>query len=71
MSFRVIGIFVEVLVLIGVIYSLLFGVRMVIFDIGLEPKYDRFVKWVLILVGSLISVFFIAHLTLFYPRLVP
>jgi type IV secretory pathway VirB2 component (pilin) len=55
----------------GVIYCLFLAARLTILDVGFHSKYDRFVKWVLGIVGVLVSAFFIAHLTLFYPKLLP
>ena len=71
MSFRILAIAIEVVIMVALTYSLLLGMRLTVFDIGLEPKYDRFLKWVLAIVGCLISAFFVAHLTLFYPKLLP
>lgn len=68
---RPIAIAVEVLILIGVIYCLFLAVRLTILDVGFRSKYDRFVKWALGIVGIVLSAFFIAHLTLFYPKLLP
>ncbi len=69
--FRVIAICIEVLILMALLFSILLGVGLLVFDIGLHPKYSRFIRWALVLVGSLVSAFFAAHLTLFYPKLVP
>jgi len=71
MFFRVIAICIEVLILITMLFSILLGVGLLLFDIGLHPRYNRFIKWTLVLVGSLVSAFFVAHLALFYPKLVP
>ena len=71
MVFRVIALSVEVLILMAVLFSILLGVGPLLFDIGLHPKYNRFIKWALALVGGLVSAFFVAHLALFYPKLVP
>jgi hypothetical protein len=68
---RAIAIIVEVLILVGVIYCLFLAARLTILDVGFQPKYDRFVKWALGIVGAVISAFFVAHLTLFYPKLLP
>jgi hypothetical protein len=59
---------VEVIVLMGVIYSLLLGVKLSALDFGLEEKYQRFIERVWVIVGSLGLVFFVAHLVAFYPR---
>ena len=68
---RAIAIVIEVLILMGVIYCLFLAARLTILDVGFDSKYDRFVKWTLGVVGAVVSAFFIAHLTLFYPKLHP
>ncbi len=68
---RAIAIIIEVLILTGVIYCLFLAVRLTFLDIGFRPKYERFVRWALGIVGVVLTVFFIAHLTLFYPKLLP
>lgn len=68
-SFRPVAIVVEVIILMGVISSLFLGVKLTAFDFGLEEKYQKFIDWVLIIMGCLALVFFIAHLVTFYPRL--
>ena len=66
---RVIAILVEVLILASVISVLIFGVRLTIFDLGLDAKYKKVASMALILAGGMVLVFFIAHLTAFYPGL--
>ena len=66
---RAIAIFVEVAILAAVIYALVTGVRLIIFELGLGPKYKKFIIVVLVMVGSLIVVFFIAHLAFLYPTI--
>jgi hypothetical protein len=68
---RAIAIVIEVLILMGVIYCLFLAARLTILDVGFDSKYDRFMKWALGIVGAVVSAFFIAHLTLFYPKLHP
>ncbi len=68
---RATAIVIEVLVLMGVIYCLFLAARLTILDVGFQPKYDRFVRWALGIVGAMLSAFFVAHLTLFYPKLLP
>lgn len=65
------AIVIEVLILVGVIYCLFLSARLTILDIGFRSKYDRFLKWALGIVGVVLTAFFIAHLTLFYPKLLP
>jgi hypothetical protein len=67
----VIAISIEVIILMAVLYSILLGVGLTFFDVGLQPKYKRFFKVVLATAGGLISVFFVAHLIMFYPNIVP
>lgn len=64
---RVIAIFIEVVILAAVMYCLLTGVRLTVFDLGMGLKYKRVVALVLLLVGFITVFFFIAHLTSFYP----
>jgi len=64
---RTIAVIIEVAILIAVIYVLLSGVKLTAFDLGLGVKYKKMVTAVLIVAGSIVVVFFIAHLTTFYP----
>ena len=66
---RTIAIFVEVLILAAITYALLNGVRLILFDLGLGLKYGKAVAMMLVTVGCILVVFFIAHLTTFYPAL--
>lgn len=68
-SLRPIAIIVEVIILMVMIYSLFFGVKLTALDFGLGQKYQKFIDWVLIIMGCLALVFFVAHLVTFYPRL--
>ena len=68
---RAVAIVIEVLILMGVIYCLFLAARLTILDVGFNSKYDRFLRWALGIVGAMVSAFFIAHLTLFYPKLLP
>jgi hypothetical protein len=66
---RLIAIIVEVIILMGVIYSLFLGVKYTALDFGLGEKYKSFIGWVFMIMGCMALVFFIAHLFTFYPRL--
>ncbi len=68
-SLRPVAIIVEVIVLMGVIYSLFLAVKLSIIDFGLEEKYQRFFDRVFMIIGCLALVFFVAHLFSFYPRI--
>lgn len=67
-SFRPLAIVVELAILMAVIYSLFAGFKFAAFDSGLDQKYKPFIERVLMIMGCLALVFFIAHLLAFYPR---
>jgi hypothetical protein len=64
---RTVAIFIEVLFLAGIMLSLLLGAKLILFDLGLKPKYKKMVTIALVLVGCVALVFFISHLSTFYP----
>ena len=66
---RTVAILVELLILALVIGALLTGVWLTVFDLGLGAKYRKIVAMALVLVGGMVVIFFIAHLTLFYPTI--
>ncbi len=66
---RAVAIFVEVLILAAVILSLLWAVRLILFDLWLGPKYKSIATMLLVTIGVVVVVFFVAHLTAFYPSL--
>ena len=66
---RTIAVIVEVLLLAVVAYSVLNGVRLTALDFGLKDKYRRAIAMALFVVGGIVVVFFIAHLTLWYPTI--
>ena len=66
---RAIAILIEVVILAAVMYALLRGVNIIAFDLGLGEKYKKFITMALIAVGGIAVIFFIAHLTSFYPSL--
>lgn len=68
-SLRPIAIVVELAILMAVIYSLFAGLKFAALDFGLDQKYKPFIEWVLIIIGCLALVFFVAHLIAFYPHL--
>jgi succinate dehydrogenase/fumarate reductase cytochrome b subunit len=67
MWLRIIAIIVEVLLLAGITYAVLNGVRLTASDLGIGPKYGRAVVLALLAVGFIVVIFFIAHLITFYP----
>lgn len=64
---RVISILIEILILSVLIYALLKGVWLFLFDIGLAARYRKALTMLLVLAGSMAVVFFISHLFSFYP----
>ena len=64
---RTIAIFIEVIILSALLYCLLKGAWLAIFDLGLGQKYKKAVAMALVAVGVIVAVFLIAHLTAFYP----
>ncbi len=66
---RVIAIFVEVAILASIIYVLLTGVWLTVFDLGLGSKYKKAVAMALVLAGCMAVLFFIVHLASFYPTI--
>ena len=68
-SLRPVTIVVELAILTAALYSFLIGFRSTLFDLGLDQKYQRFVRISLFIIGGLVLSFLIAHLITFYPRL--
>ncbi len=66
---RAIAVFIEVIILMAITYSVLNGARLTAFDLGIGPKYSKAIAMVLVAIGFIIVVFFIAHLTTFYPAI--
>ncbi len=66
---RPIAIAVELAILAAILFSFLAGSRLALFDLGLDRKYQRFVKISLLIIGGLVLSFLIAHLITFYPHL--
>ena len=67
MPVRAIAISLELVLLIGLLLSLLTGAGLALFDLGIRLKYRQAVAVALIALGSLLVIFFIAHLISFYP----
>lgn len=66
---RVIAIFIEVIILAALLGCLLYGVWLAMFDLGLGERYKKAITVVFVIVGCLIVVFLVAHLTTFYPTI--
>jgi len=67
-SLRPIAIIIELIILMAIICSLFAGVEFALFDLGLNQKYKKFIKWTMMIMGCLALAFFVAHLITFYPR---
>jgi succinate dehydrogenase/fumarate reductase cytochrome b subunit len=68
-SLRPILIFLELIILTAILYSLLGGIKFTLFDFGMDQKYHRMIKVTFIILGCLVFSFLIAHLFTFYPRI--
>ena len=66
---RTVAIFIEVLILATLMYSLLKGVLLILLDLGVGQKYKKMLTVFLATIGTFSVVFFIAHLTSFYPTI--
>ena len=66
---RAIAVFLEVVLLAAIAYAVLNGVRLAAFDLGIGPKYRKAIAMMLLAVGVILVVFFVAHLTTFYPAI--
>ena len=69
MFLRIVAIIIEVLILLAIAYVVLNGLRLTVFDLGIKAKYNKVVAMALIAVGIIFLIFFIAHLTTFYPTI--
>jgi hypothetical protein len=66
---RALAIVIEVIILAAIIFSLLWAVRLILFDLVLKPKYKGIITLLLAAVGAASVIFFISHLISFYPTL--
>ena len=64
---RVFGIIIEMLILAGFAYCILRGVHLAGFQTGMGLKYQKMFSILLTVVGMIVVVFFISHLTMLYP----
>ena len=66
---RAVAIFLEVLLLAVIAYAVLYGVKLAVMDLGVGSKYSKALTMALVAVGIIVVVFFVAHLTTFYPMI--
>ena len=64
---RAMAIIIEVVILAAIAYAVLNGIRLAALDLGVKPKYNKAIIMALFTAGAIVVVFFIAHLTTFYP----
>jgi hypothetical protein len=65
---RGLDILLELILLTALLYSFLKAFKLTLFDLGLHPKYKRFVRISLFIIGGMVLSFLIAHLITFYPN---
>ncbi len=70
-SFRTLVIVIELIVITGTIYGLFLGLRLALSDLGLNPKYQEFIRLALTTMWILVMIFFVSHVILFYPDISP
>jgi len=66
---RVIAVLIEVAILGVVFYSIIAGVRLILFDLGIKQQYNKIVTLFLAAAGCLFLVFLFSHLFTFYPEI--
>ena len=64
---RVVAVFLEVSVLGVMIFCLVWGLKLLLEDLGLNKKYDKVIVMALSVVCFIIVIFFTIHLSSFYP----
>ncbi len=64
---RVVAVLLEVLVLAGMIFSILWGVKLLLADLGINSKYNKAIMMALSVLFGILVFFFIMHLSAFYP----
>jgi hypothetical protein len=67
---RAIAIAIEVVILAAIMFSLLWAIRLTLLDLGLGTRYKGIITMLLVAVGMVSVIFFIGHLTSFYPTIV-
>ena len=68
-ALRALAIFLEVLILTSIISCILIGVRLILSDFGVGPKYNKILVMALATGGGILVVFFVIHLSAFYPSI--
>ena len=64
---RTIAIVIELTFIMGTIFAFFLGLRLALSDLGVSPKYQKFLRLALTTMWIMVMVFFVSHLILFYP----
>ncbi|MCX5998770.1 MAG: hypothetical protein NTU41_04060 [Chloroflexi bacterium] len=64
---RAFAIFLEMLVLGGIAFCSIRAVQLILRDVGIGPKYEKPVGIAMVFVFCVMVIFFITHLSSFYP----
>jgi succinate dehydrogenase/fumarate reductase cytochrome b subunit len=64
---RIVAIIIEVLLLAAIAYAVFNGIRLAAVDLGVKARYNKAITVALVAGGVILLIFFIAHLTTFYP----
>lgn len=64
---RVVAVLLEVSVLGTMILCLVWGLKLLLEDLGLNKKYDKVIVMALAVVFFIVVIFFTIHLSAFYP----
>lgn len=67
---RVVAVLLEVSVLGVMMFCLVWGLKLLLEDLGLNKKYNRVIVMALTVVWFIVVIFFTIHLSAFYPHYV-
>ena len=68
---RTIAVIVEVIILAGVFWALLNGVRLIVLDLGMGEDYRKMMTVAFGIMEAVLVVWLISHLAIFYPEALP
>ena len=68
---RTIAVIVEVIILAGVFWALLNGVRLIVLDLGVGEDYRKMMTVAFGIMEAVLVVWLISHLAIFYPEALP
>jgi len=64
---RVVAVLLEVSILSIMILCLLWGLKLLLVELGINKKYERAIVMALVVVFFMLVIFFTVHLSAFYP----